>query len=295
MRGILRIIGILLVVIVILLVIGAVYVFAQSNAQLAKTYTVEPITLELPTDEASIAEGQRIFISRGCGGCHTGDGGGDPTFVDNPAPGTIPAPNLTRGIGGYEYTAEDYIRAIQHGVGTDGHALLIMPSQDWQQMPEAELAPLVAYLMQLEPVDREMPDATYGIIGRALVAFDILPFAAEVIDHENAGLLDIEAAPTVEYGAYLAKMCTSCHGENYAGAAQPDDASVIAPNLTPHEDGLGTWSLEDFMTALRTGMRPDGTAINPDQMPWGNFAAFNDTEIEAIYVFLQSLEPVAGN
>jgi mono/diheme cytochrome c family protein len=295
MKRLLRIIGIILIVIIILLAAVVGYVFAQSNAFLAKTYEVETVTIDIPTDEASITEGERIYMSRGCGGCHGGDAGGNPTFIDSPALGTIGAKNLTRGAGGYEYTAEDYIRAIQHGIGHDGHALVIMPSQIWQRMPEDELANLVAFLMQHEPVDREIPQATYGIVGRALVAFNVLPFAAEVIDHENAGLLDIEAAPSVEYGSYLSLICADCHGANFAGQADPSDSTVFAPNLTPHVDGLGTWTLEDFTAALRQGVRPDGTQINPANMPWSNFSFFNDTEIEAIYTYLQSLEPVAGN
>jgi mono/diheme cytochrome c family protein len=295
MKRLLRILGIILIVVIILLLAAVGYVFAQSNAKLSKTYEVETIALDLPTDEAAIAEGERIYISRGCMGCHTADGGGNPAFIDSPVLGTIGAKNLTRGAGGYDYTAEDYIRAIQHGIGRDGHALLIMPSQSWQKMPETELANLVGYLMQLEPVDREMQPATYGIVGRALVAFDILPFAATVIDHENAGLLDIEAAPSVEYGAYLSLICADCHGANFAGQPDPGDSSIISPNLTSHADGLGAWTFEDFTTALRQGTRPDGTQINPAFMPWPNFSFLTDMEIEAIYLYLQSVEPVAGN
>jgi mono/diheme cytochrome c family protein len=295
MKRALRIIGITVIILIVALLAAVGYVFAQSNAKLGKVYDVETITLDIPTDEASIAEGERIFISRGCAGCHTADAGGNPTFIDVPILGTIGSANLTRGTAGYEYTAEDYIRAIQHGVDHNGQAIIIMSSENWQTMPEAELAPLLAYLMQLEPIDREIPEPTLAFLGRALTAFNVIPLAAEVIDHENVGLLDIEAASTVEYGAYLARACVGCHGANYAGAPQPDDSSIISGNLTPHSDGIGTWTLDDFTTALRQGMRPDGTLINPEQMPWPGFAFYNDMEIEAIYVFLQSIEPVAGN
>lgn len=295
MKRILRIVGIIVAVVVVLLLVVAGYIFFQSNAKINNVYEVNPITLELPDDEESLVEGERIFRSRGCGDCHTADGGGDPAFIDDPALGSFGATNLTRGAGGYDYTAEDYIRAIQHGVGRDGTALFIMPSQDWQKMPEAELAPLVAYLMQLDPVDREKPDSSYGFIGRALVAFGQIPFAAEVIAHENAGLLDIEAAPTVEYGAYLAVTCQGCHGENYSGQEIPGERGVFSENITPHADGIGDWSLDDFMTALRTGERPDGSQINPDQMPWPSLLFSTDVELEAIYLYLQTVDPVAAN
>ena len=295
MGKILRIIGAIVALIVILLIVLVGYIFMTSNSKINTVYDVEPISIEVPDDEETLAEGERLFVSRGCADCHAEDGGGIAVWLDDPALGTFGSANLTSGEGGIgqTYTLEDYTRAIQHGVGADGKPLFIMPSQDWQKMPEAEITALMAYILSLEPVDREMPEPSYGPVGRTLVAFGMIPFAAETIDHDSAGLLDVEIAATVEYGAYIGFACQSCHADNYGGGTIPG-SSTIATNISSHEDGIGSWSLDDFIKAMRTGVRPDDSVISTE-MPWLAFMHMNDTELEAIYLFLQSTDPVEDN
>ena len=45
------------------------------------------------------------------------------------------------------------------------------------------------------------------------------------------------------------------------------------------------------MRAMREGRRPDGTAINPAQMPWRNFSRMTDLELHAIWLYLAQLSP----
>ena len=68
---------------------------------------------------------------------------------------------------------------------------------------------------------------------------------------------------------------------------------TYARNLTPDmETGIGKWSEQDIMKALRTGTRPDGSILQPP-MPWTNFTTLTDDEAMAIAVYLKSLPPVA--
>jgi hypothetical protein len=66
-----------------------------------------------------------------------------------------------------------------------------------------------------------------------------------------------------------------------------------AANLTPHALGLGRWSETDFLTALRTGTRPDGTAIDGRSMPWRAVGQASDEELRSLWRYLRSLPPVA--
>ena len=295
MNRILRIAGIVIVLVLVLLIAVIGYVFAQSNAKLNATHNYEVVTFDIPDDEDILVEGQRIWESRACGDCHGGDAGGNPDFINDGAIGVLPASNLTSGEGGHDYTADDFVLAIQHGVGHDGRGLIIMPSEDWYQMPEAELMPLVAYLLSLEPIDRTMPERSLGPIGRALVAFGAFPLTVETIDHANAGFLDIEAEPSIEYGEYVARNCVGCHGDNFGGQAVPGEQDVVSANITSHPDGIGDWSLDDWITAMREGTRPDGSVIDAAHMPWPYYASMTDVELEALYNFLQSREAIAGN
>lgn len=63
-------------------------------------------------------------------------------------------------------------------------------------------------------------------------------------------------------------------------------------NITPDRDtGIGTWSQEDIVKVLRTGIRPDGRPLAP-MMPWRSYAALNDADIEALAAFLKSVPAV---
>jgi len=297
MNRTIRIVGILLIIIIALIGIFVGFVFAQSNAKLNQTWDVEVISVGLDNvDEAMLAEGERLFMSRGCGDCH-GENGGGTIVANNPALGTIAASNLTSGEGGVGqfYEIEDYIRAIQHGVRPDGTGLIIMPSEDWQQMREEELVPLLAYLQSLDPVDNVLPERQPGMLARILLTMGELQLSAEIIDHENAGLVDIESGATAEYGAYLAMGCMGCHGTDFAGGIDvAEPGGPLSANITSHEDGIGNWSLDDFATALRTGVKPDGNVLAED-MPWKSFSFLKDEEIEALYLYLQTTEPVANS
>ena len=63
-------------------------------------------------------------------------------------------------------------------------------------------------------------------------------------------------------------------------------------NLTPDvETGLGSWSEEDIVRAIRTGQRPDKTPLLPP-MPWPMYAHMTDEEAYAVAAYLKSLPPV---
>ena len=66
----------------------------------------------------------------------------------------------------------------------------------------------------------------------------------------------------------------------------------FARNLTPDmETGLGYWSEEEIVKAIRSGVRNDGSMILPP-MPWQSFAGLTDQDAHAIAAYLMSLPPV---
>ena len=64
-------------------------------------------------------------------------------------------------------------------------------------------------------------------------------------------------------------------------------------NLTPDPDtGLGKWTEEMFLTALRTGRHEGkGRPILPP-MPWAMYGKLTDADLRAVFAYLQSLPPV---
>ncbi len=66
-----------------------------------------------------------------------------------------------------------------------------------------------------------------------------------------------------------------------------------ARNLTPDQaTGIGSWTEEQIVTAIRAGRRPDGSPLLPP-MPWPDFAHFTDDDAHAIAAFLKSIPPVS--
>ena len=64
-------------------------------------------------------------------------------------------------------------------------------------------------------------------------------------------------------------------------------------NLTPDEEtGLGSWTDETFIKALRTGKdMGEGRDILPP-MPWAQFRQLTDEDLRAIFAYLMSLKPI---
>lgn len=80
------------------------------------------------------------------------------------------------------------------------------------------------------------------------------------------------------------------YGPNLNGDPFPDPTvQVISPNLTPGGE-VAFWSEEEFINTIRTGITPDGNELDPKIMSWKDYAKFYDHELQAIYIYLQSLE-----
>lgn len=216
--------------------------------------------------------------------------------MNSPALGLLWTSNLTAGEGGVadRYGDADWDRAVRHGIRPDGKPLLFMPAQEFWSMSDEDLASVVAYFRSVPPVDRVTPRGRPGPLARLLYVTGRLPLVpARLVDHAAARPTAPAEGSTAEYGAYLATGCTGCHGPGFSGGKIPggDPGWPAARNLTPdRETGIGMWSREDFASALRTGVRPDGAALNP-AMPIAATKHMTDTEIDALYAYLMSLEP----
>lgn len=68
----------------------------------------------------------------------------------------------------------------------------------------------------------------------------------------------------------------------------------FAANITSDPTGIGNWTEEAFIACMRSGKSkglPSGRPLLPP-MPWMGIAKLNDTDLRAIFAFLQSTKPV---
>ena len=68
----------------------------------------------------------------------------------------------------------------------------------------------------------------------------------------------------------------------------------FAGNLTPHETGIGNWTLEQFSRAMREGKYKGLENSRPimPPMPVQGYAQLTDEDLEAIFRYLKSIEPI---
>lgn len=290
MRIILKWVGLVLggVVGLIILAVGVIYVV--TNSRINKTYEVVVETVSIPADAEAVALGEHLALIRGCIDCHYENLAGG-VFADDPALGTIYASNLTPGAGGVgDYTDENWVRAIRHGVGPDDKPLLWMPSQEFYFLGDDDLGTLIAYLKALPAVDNEIPEHTLRPLGRVLFLagqLDLVP--AELVDHDGPRPHSPPVGVTVAYGEYMAVGCTGCHGPGFSGGPIPGAPPdwILAANLTPGGN-LAGWTEADFLAAFRTGVKPSGKSFD-ELMPYKAVGQMTDDELKAIWLFLQSL------
>lgn len=68
----------------------------------------------------------------------------------------------------------------------------------------------------------------------------------------------------------------------------------FAANLTSDDTGLGNWTMERFKTAMREGkLKGDkGGRMMLPPMPWQNLSKLTDEDLESMFKYLQSTDPV---
>lgn len=100
-------------------------------------------------------------------------------------------------------------------------------------------------------------------------------------------------------GLYLSKAagCLGCHteakpdAEPYAGgrALQTPFGTFYGPNITPHpQAGIGRWNEENFLRAMRRGVRPDGAHYYP-AFPYPSFTQMTDEDLRDLWAYLRTL------
>ncbi|MFC0409073.1 c-type cytochrome [Roseomonas elaeocarpi] len=117
----------------------------------------------------------------------------------------------------------------------------------------------------------------------------------------------------VARGRYLATAgdCVACHtgsagpgvahavpdlesSYGYAGgrAIETPFGQIKAANITPdRETGIGTWTADQFYTAMHHGQRPDGTHLYP-AFPYTAYTNVTRDDSDAIFAYLRTLAPV---
>lgn len=255
--------------------------------------------------EPSLERGE--YLVRGpaaCGNCHTPQGPNGPDMANELGGFLVEkndameawAVNITPGSRVAGWSDEELARAIREGIRPDGSVIgPPMPIGLYRGLSDDDLMSIVMFLRTVPASDNQTPQSTYN--------FPLPPAYGPPIDT----VASIPQGVTVEYGEYLAgpvAHCMECHTtfgekgpmfETHLGAGGfefhgPWGVSV-APNITPHEDGIPGYSDEELARMITQGQRPDGKPMLPP-MGYGYYNTMTAEDLAAILLYLRQIPPL---
>lgn len=108
---------------------------------------------------------------------------------------------------------------------------------------------------------------------------------------------------------FWAAGCASCHATPVDGRRAKGEAKLRlgggmeldtpfglfrAPNISPHpEDGIGEWSMLEFVNAMQKGISPDGRHYYPS-FPYTSYARMETRDVMDLRAFIDTMPPVLG-
>jgi mono/diheme cytochrome c family protein len=262
-----------------------------------------------PQDFAQIAHGRYVAVLGDCAACHTNPGG--PPFaggraIETPF-GNVVAANITpdRDTGIGRWTDEQFIRAVTKGRAPGGVRLYpAMPYPAYAKMSSQDLIALKAYLNTLNPVHNHVESDQLPFpfnIRLGMVFWNTLFYTPGTFKP------DAHQSPEWNRGAYLVEgpgHCGTCHtAKNFLGGDESGQflrgysiQGWFAPNITGNDRvGIGSWSTEDIVSYLKTGVNAHSIASGPmaDEVE-DSSSHMTVTDLRAIAEFLKS-QPAGDN
>ena len=257
----------------------------------------------------AVERGRYLATAANCVGCHTEPGGTEYAggrSLKTPF-GTFYGPNITphpeHGIG--RWSDEDFLAALKRGISPEGHPYYpAFPYTSFAGMTDEDALAIKAFLFSLPPADR--PRRSHDLSFPYSLRLALWPWRWLYFDPAPAGVPE-GAGEAVRRGAYLVESlahCGECHTpRNWLGAREDDrrlagntdgPEGEKVPNITPDpETGLGSWSEEDVVRVLETGLLPDFDAVGG---PMGEVvkstSKLEPSDRAAIAAYLKTVPPV---
>jgi mono/diheme cytochrome c family protein len=277
------------------------------------SYEVNVPDFKATVTDASVREGKRMAAML-CANCHMNRKTGRLTGAkmdDLPSEfGTIYSANITQdhtfGIG--SWTDGELLYLLRTGIKKNGqYAPPYMPK--FPNMSDKDINSIIAYLRSSEPEVQADPTpdrpAEPSLLIKLLcrVEFKPLPMPAMVIPPPDT--TDI-----IALGKYLAHNldCYACHSADFtkldmlnpensegyfSGGNKPlnrQGQEMLTANLTPDpETGIGAWSEDKFVQAVKYGRKEGEPALRYPMMP---YIYLEDYEVTAIYQYLKTVPPI---
>jgi hypothetical protein len=165
-----------------------------------------------------------------------------------------------------------------------------------------DLHSLIAFLKSdhewVRPNPKQDTALEFTLLGKFVTA------SMHPLELKTAPVAMPDSADSEKLGKYLVTnlLCFGCHSntmdmnfeeiektENFLSGGkemnQPNGEPIFVPNISRNKQhGIGKWSEDQFVRALRDGFNPDNHMLRP---PMPRFTRLTDNEIRAIYRYIQ--------
>lgn len=309
MKKVLKIGGMLLGI--LLLLVLAVVLFV--NVRGIPSYEVEKLDYTVDVTPERVMHGKKL-AGMLCANCHmnpeTGRLSGTHMQDAPPEFGEIYSANITQdqqyGLG--RYTDGELVFLLRTGIKRDGSYappyMAKLPA-----MADEDIDAIIAFLRSddelVQAVNTPAQTSKPSFLTKLLcnVAFKPLPMPTARISRPDT-------TDQLALGKYLAHNldCYSCHSADFktndfltpehskgyfGGGNKPLNRKgevILTANLTPDpETGIGSWSEEQFVKALKYGLKDGEPAL---QYPMTPYTSLTDYEAAAIFKYLKTIPPI---
>lgn len=278
MKRILKWLGIGVAALLALAVLALAYAYIASSRIIARTYDVPLVDLQIPSDSALLADGERLASLWGClGGCH-GEAGGGSVMFEQPLIGQIRAPNLTRVLP--EYSDAELARLVRRGVKRDGRSVFVMPSRFLYHLDDRQLGSIIAHLRSLPQQEAVEGGVKLGPLGRVFLTLGQFRPSATEVDSDTPPRAYPDSTDEAGLGEYWTAVgCSECHGEDLRGSED------FSPSL---EVVAAAYSAADFELLMRTGTAVGGREVGlMSEVARDNLRHLTPREVAGIYGYLK--------
>ena len=305
MKKALKIIGIVVGSIVALLLIAVLFI----NFRGVPTYEAQQLKLTVESSPERVQHGLKL-ASMLCMHCHRGADGklsGQKVADTPPIFGESYSANITQhptaGIG--NWSDGELVYFIRTGIKPDGSFAPFMPRM--ALMADEDLNSIIAFLRSdhpsVQPSEVASIPQKYSLFAKFLanVAFKPAPLPEKVIEAPDT-------TDMVALGKYIVQgqmACFACHSKDFAtvNEVEPEKSEgylgggnallnmdgevVLSANLTmDKETGLGNWTEEQFVNAVRWGKRPEGGSYAYPMLPYNGLT---EKEVKSIWTYLKTV------
>ncbi|MGZ3939164.1 MAG: c-type cytochrome [Flavisolibacter sp.] len=302
----------------LLIVIGVLVVLVGAFAAIVAfrgipNYTPETISMKVTSSPERVERGRQLSTML-CNDCHMNQNTHKLTgrkMEEVPQFGAVYSRNITNdpvhGIG--KMTDGQLYYLLRTGVRPDGRFLPIMAKL--QKMSDEDLQSVIAFLRSDNPwvaADASQnTDSKYSFLTKFLTNMKLMkpmPFYKSVPEPDTTN--------AVKWGEYVSLYrveCYTCHSADFTtddfinppkskgffgGGNEfkmPDGTTIKSMNLTMDEEtGIGRWTEEEFVRAVKTGVVPNGQpALRRPMKPYSDLT---DGEAKAVYAYLKTLPKI---